>query len=82
MSFESKEDPLTNQAFSLNFTHDDFSLIEGDSIFKLAARAHMENESGQNCSDISVKYQVLSKETAFVGEIKQFEKVIGEVKEV
>ena len=42
----------------------------------------MENESGQNFSDISVKYQVLSKDTAFVGEIKQFEKVIGEIKEV
>jgi hypothetical protein len=47
----------------------------------LAARAHI-NESNKNCSDIAVKYQVLSKDTAFIGVIKQDEKVIGEIEKV
>ena len=47
----------------------------------MAARAHI-NESDKNCSDIAVKYQVLSKDTAFIGVIKQDEKVIGEIEKV
>jgi hypothetical protein len=48
----------------------------------LAARAHL-NESNNNSSpDIAVKYQVLSSNTAFIGVIKQDDKVIGEIKEV
>ena len=82
MTFESKEDPLTSLPLSLEFDHNDFTTIEGESIFKLAARAHINNQSNIGCKDIAVKYQVLSSDTAFIGEIKQDSKVIGEIKEV
>ena len=72
---------MTKQPFSLEFDHNDFSTLDGDSLFKLAARAYI-NESNKNCSDIAVKYQVLSKDTAFIGVIKQDEKVIGEIEKV
>jgi hypothetical protein len=72
---------LTKLPFSLEFDHNDFSTLDGDSLFKLVARAHI-NESNKNVSDIAVKYQVLSKETAFIGVIKQDEKVIGEIEKV
>jgi hypothetical protein len=48
----------------------------------LAARAHINNQSNKDSKDIAVKYQVLSNDTAFIGEIKQDNKVIGEIKEV
>ena len=47
----------------------------------MAARAHM-NESDKNNSNIAVKYQVLSKDTAFIGVIKQDDMVIGEIEKV
>lgn len=82
LTFESKKDPLTKLPFSIKFDQDDFSRVEGESLFKLAARAHL-NESNNNSSpDIAVKYQVLSSNTAFIGVIKQNDKVIGEIKEV
>jgi hypothetical protein len=83
LKFESKEDPITNLPFSLEFDHNDFSIIEGESLFKLAARAHI-NQSGNDSTfdNIAVKYQVLSSKTAFIGEIKQDGKFIGEIKEV
>ena len=83
MTFESKENPITKLPFSLKFDHSDFSRIEGESLFKLAARAHI-NQSGNDSSseNIAVKYQVLSSSTAFIGEIKQDGKFIGEIKEV
>jgi hypothetical protein len=60
---------LTKLPFALEFDQNDFSTLDGDSLFKLAARAYM-SESDKNCSDIAVKYQVLSKDTAFIGIIK------------
>jgi hypothetical protein len=67
---------MTRLPFSLKFDQNDFSTIDGDSLFKLAARAHI-IESKNNTSEISVKYQVLSKETAFIGVIKQDDNIIG-----
>ncbi len=81
LTFESKEDPLTKQPFSLNFNHSDFDTLDGDCLFKLAARAHI-NEDDKNNAAIAVKYQVLSKDTAFIGVIKQDQKVIGETQKV
>jgi hypothetical protein len=46
---------MTRLPFSLKFDHYDFSTIDGDSLFKLAARAHI-IESKNNTSEISVKY--------------------------
>jgi hypothetical protein len=82
LTFESKEDPLTSLPLSLEFDHNDFSLIEGESLFKLAARVHINNQSNKDSKDTAVKYQVLSNDTAFIGEIKQDNKVIGEIKEI
>ncbi len=81
LTFESKEDPLTKQPFSLDFDHSDFATLDGDCLFKLAARAHI-NEDDKNNAAIAVKYQVLSKDTAFIGVIKQDQKVIGETQKV
>ena len=81
ITFESKEDPLTKLPFALEFDQNDFSTLDGDSLFKLAARSYI-NESDKNCSEVAVKYQVLSKDTAFIGVIKQDEKVIGEIEKV
>jgi hypothetical protein len=39
ISFKTKEDPLIKLPIDHAFDHDDFLMIEGDSIFKLAARA-------------------------------------------
>ena len=72
---------MTKLPFTLEFDHNDFSTLDGDSLFKLAARAHM-NESDKNNSNIAVKYQVLSKDTAFIGVIKQDDMVIGEIEKV
>ena len=44
LTIESKENPLTRLPFSLDFDQNDSSTIDGDSLFKLAARAHI-NES-------------------------------------
>lgn len=83
LTFESKEDPLTKKPFSHSFDHNDFATLDGDCLFKLAARAHIdENPSGKNNSELAVKYQVLSKETAFIGVIKQDQKATGEIQKV
>ncbi len=83
LSFKTKEDPLKKIQIDHSFNHDDFSIIEGDSIFKLAARAILwENQDEENRIHISLKYQVLSKETAFTGFIKQDKKNLGEIKKV
>jgi hypothetical protein len=58
-------------------------MIEGDSIFKLAARAILKGNQDQfNRVNISIKYQVLCKETAFSGFIKQDKKFLGEIRQV
>ena len=67
----------------LEFNSSDFSKIEGDSIFKLAARSVInESKDDNNSSYYATQYQVLSKDTSFIGVIKQNQKVIGEIKKV
>jgi hypothetical protein len=49
----------------------------------LAARAILKDNQDQYMqSNISVEYQVLCKDTAFIGVIKQDKKYIGEIRQV
>ena len=68
----------------------------GDTLFKLAAKSKtaelyetIEDNKGANIQvlkseivNLSVAYQLLTKETAFIGVIKQDDKVIGELTKV
>ena len=49
-------------------------------MFKLAAFERLKSLSGDENVKCSVKYQVLSNETAMVGVIKQKDKATGEIK--
>lgn len=97
VSFLADEDPITKQPIEHNFSKDDFELLpSGDTLFKLAAKSKIEEiydtiEDGkginiaqltQEILSLSVTYQVLTKETAFIGVIKQDDKVIGELTKV
>jgi hypothetical protein len=55
LTFESKEDPFTKKPLSLTVDTNEFKMIDGDCLFKLAARALIE-ESTSNNSDIALKY--------------------------
>ena len=97
LSFLSDEDPITKQPIEHNFGKDDFEMLSpGDTLFKLAAKSRtaelyetIEDNKGaaiqllkQEIVNLSVTYQLLTKETAFIGVIKQDDKVIGELTKV
>jgi len=48
-------------------------------LFKIAAHQKLTELNGKQNIDCSVKYQVLSKETAMVGVVKQKKKATGEL---
>lgn len=63
----------------------------GDSIFKLAAKGRIKEllESSEDktaakeqIEKVSLAYQVLSEETAFIGIVKQNDQVVGELKQI
>ena len=47
----------------------------------MAAHEKLESLSGKENVEFSVKYQVLSKETAMIGVVKQKQKATGEMRE-
>jgi len=50
-------------------------------LFKMAAHEKLQKLEGQASIDVSIKYQVLSKETAMIGVVKQKVKATGELVE-
>lgn len=69
--FTSEEDPCTKSPISLEFGFQDFKEVTGEAaedLFKFAALRKIEESSEK--AKLSVKYQVLVKETAMVGVIK------------
>lgn len=78
-SFESSEDPLTKKPISWSFGAEDFMPVSGLTIFKTEVHKRLVNNTASK-SD-AIKYQVLSKDTAFVGVVKQVQKASGELVE-
>ena len=70
--FDCLYDPKTKSSSHQEFSSSVFQLIEGDALFKLAAKEEMTQSS--NIVELSTKYQVLSDKTSFVGVVKQKEK--------
>ncbi|CDW82806.1 UNKNOWN [Stylonychia lemnae] len=90
-SFTSDNDPIKNEPIQHIMSRENFCILPpGEEIFKLAAKSAMQNirDSQDNRQDIpellllSLKYQVLAQETAFIGIMKQLEKHSGELKQV
>lgn len=72
-TFTCEENPLTGQEMKVAFENSDFKSVPASTgMFKLAAR-HLVKTSTESSKreKISLKYQVLSPETAFVGVVKE-----------
>ena len=80
MRFTSAEDPLTKQPINLEYSAVDFELSDLP-LFKMAAHEKLRKLTGEDNVQCSIKYQVLSKETAMVGVVKQKKKATGELLE-
>lgn len=82
-TFECENDPHTNEGFKLEFTQADFTKVDADAgIFKLAAAEKIKfyDLKGADQTKVSVAYQVLAEETAFIGTVKQ-KKSSGEIEQ-
>ena len=82
VSFTCVKDPVTNAPINLNFNKSDFAKVPEDfGLFKIAARDQLNSNNLSHLSkvELSKKYQVLCNETAFVGVVKQKDKVSGEM---
>ena len=85
--FSSQLDPVTKEPIDLKFDKNDFRKIEDKSyaqaLFKSAANSMIKafkNQSENVRKGMSIKYQVLSDETAMIGIIKQKDKASGDLK--
>ena len=83
--FSSEEDPVTKQAINFKFSSDEFRQVEDEAmakaIFKSAANSEMSKvKASTKEKDMSIKYQVLSSQTAMIGVIKQKDKATGDMK--
>ena len=85
--FSSQLDPVTKEPIDLQFDKNDFRKIEDKSyaqaLFKSAANSMIKafkNQKEGVRKGMSIKYQVLSDETAMIGIIKQKDKASGDLK--
>lgn len=79
LTFTCSKDPITLQPINMSFESSHFDRVEeGFGLFTLAAREQMSKESSQ-ALELSLKYQVLCDQTAFVGVVKQKDKATGEM---
>ncbi len=69
MEFRSELDPLTNKPIALTYSSSSFEESQLP-LFQMAAHEKLELLSGKENVKLSVKYQVLSKETAMIGVVK------------
>jgi hypothetical protein len=77
--FGDSTDPITQQPINLSFKASDFSRVEeGFGLFTIAARTEMKKNPSEALK-LSLKYQVLSDKTAFVGVVKQKDKATGKM---
>ena len=84
-SFTSEEDPVTKQAINFTFASEEFREVEdfalAQALFKSAANSEMRKVKGSSKEkNMSIKYQVLSGQTAMIGVIKQKDKATGDMK--
>ena len=78
VKFKCAKNPITGQPIDLEFNASAFTETDLP-LFQLAANEHMKDANSQEVKRLSLKYQVLSKETAMVGVIKQNQKATGEL---
>lgn len=78
--FTSSRDPVSGKPINLEFSAADFELSDIPT-FKMAAHEKLRSLTGVKNTECSVKYQVLSTETAMVGVVKQKKKATGELVE-
>ena len=69
VEFRAELDPLTNKPIALTYSSSSFEESELP-LFQIAAHEKLESLSGKENVKLSVKYQVLSKETAMIGVVK------------
>ena len=69
VEFRAELDPLTNKPIALTYSSSSFEESELP-LFQMAAHEKLESLSGKENVKLSVKYQVLSKETAMSGGVK------------
>ena len=85
VNFKSAMDPMTHHKMELKFSRSDFEEANDMPLFKIAAHERLTNSRSQAVEEkfdrvkYSVKYQVLAKETAMVGVVKQKTKSVGEL---
>ena len=69
VEFRAELDPLTNKPIALTYSSSSFEESELP-LFQMAAHEKLESLSGKENVKLSVKYQVLSEETAMIGVVK------------
>jgi hypothetical protein len=67
-SFDCEYDPRTKTSSHHEFSSSVFESLEGDALFKLAAKEEMEQT--KKIVELSTRYQVLSEKTSFIGVVK------------
>ena len=80
LKFQTDFDPITKKPFTLVFDKNNFQRSELP-LFQLAANEKLKSLKGVENIKCSVKYQVLSKETAMIGICKQYIKATGKLRE-
>lgn len=68
-TFHSDQDALTHQPINLSFSRSAFEETSMP-LFQMCAHEKLQNLSGQENIQLSLKYQVLSEETALIGVVK------------
>lgn len=72
VTFACGEDPATGNPYERKFTANDCSEVYGSALFKMAAHKYiLASEYPDNQKKYSIDYQVLSKQTAMIGVVKE-----------
>eukprot|EP00347_Sterkiella_histriomuscorum_P014103 403362158 len=94
IAYSVQNDPIKNCSLFQEYNYEEFKMLEeGETLFKLAAKMmikELEDNDAKNIGPeikaeeqkLSIKYQVMCEETAFIGVVKQEDKHSGELKKV
>ena len=75
VSLSSDKHPVTGMVLSGQWGGKDFKhLPSGEELFKVVAKQCLNEQDSYHATQVSVKYQVMSKHTAFIGVSKNDEK--------
>ena len=81
VTFSAQGWPKLNDKIKREFTNESFEMTDVLPLFQMAAHEQLQKLKGAQNVAMSVKYQVLSKETAMIGVVKQKKKATGEMLE-